>query len=171
MFDRLFLGLFALVSVAGCEVSDVGVSAPISPPPQSIPVAAGTFTELEESVHEKVNQYRQSQGLPTFALDPQMSEIARSHSENMASGQIAFSHDGFEERAEALGELVSLQGVAENVAYNQGYGDPATQAFEGWLESPGHLENIEGDYNLTGIGIAQNSQGEYYFTQLFVRSR
>jgi uncharacterized protein YkwD len=26
-----------------------------------------------------------------------------------------------------------------------------------------------GRYNLTGIGVAQSAQGEYYFTQIFVR--
>ena len=173
-FDRLCLGLFALVSLGGCEVAgsiSAPVSAPIQSPVRSVPVAAATFAEIEEAVHQKVNQYRQSQGLPTLSLDPQMSDIARSHSEDMASGTVAFGHDGFEERAEALGELAALREVGENVAYNQGYSDPATQAFEGWLDSPGHLENIEGNYNMTGLGIARNSQGEYYFTQLFVRSQ
>ncbi|MDY6940555.1 MAG: CAP domain-containing protein [Cyanobacteriota bacterium] len=170
MFDRLFLGLFALIGISSCEMLG-SVSAPISPPPRSISVVAGEIADIEESIHGKVNQYRQSQGLPTLTLDPQMSEIAREHSANMAAGTVEFSHDGFEDRAEKLGEFVSLRGVAENVAYNQGYSDPATQAFEGWLESPGHLENIEGDYNLTGIGVAQNDRGEYYFTQLFVRSQ
>jgi uncharacterized protein YkwD len=28
-----------------------------------------------------------------------------------------------------------------------------------------------GNYDLTGIGVASNSQGEYYFTQIFVLKR
>jgi uncharacterized protein YkwD len=27
---------------------------------------------------------------------------------------------------------------------------------------------MEGNYNLTGIGVAKNAEGEYYFTQLFI---
>jgi len=44
-------------------------------------------------------------------------------------------------------------------------------AVKGWINSPGHQKNMVGDYNLTGIGIAKNNVGEYYFTQLFVKKR
>jgi uncharacterized protein YkwD len=33
---------------------------------------------------------------------------------------------------------------------------------------PGHRKNIEGPYEVTGIGVARNAQGEVYFTQIFV---
>ncbi|MEB3337507.1 MAG: hypothetical protein VKJ46_08605 [Leptolyngbyaceae bacterium] len=39
------------------------------------------------------------------------------------------------------------------------------------MKSPGHLKNIKGQYNLTGIGIAKDSQGKYYFTQIFILRR
>lgn len=61
--------------------------------------------------------------------------------------------------------------VAENVAYNFGYSDPVEQAVEGWIESPGHEQNMSGNYEISGMGIAVNAEGEYYFTQLFVRPR
>jgi uncharacterized protein YkwD len=54
------------------------------------------------------------------------------------------------------------------VAFNQGHRDPAAVAVQGWLESPGHRENIEGPYELTGVGVASNAKGEVYFTQIFV---
>ena len=38
----------------------------------------------------------------------------------------------------------------------------------GWLQSPGHRRNIEGDFDLTGIGIVRVAAGTYFFTQLFV---
>jgi len=38
----------------------------------------------------------------------------------------------------------------------------------GWLESRAHRENIDGSYNLTGIGVARNAAGEVFFTQIFV---
>ena len=44
-------------------------------------------------------------------------------------------------------------------------------AVDGWIKSDGHRKNIESQFNLTGIAIAKNAKGEYYFTQLFVRSR
>jgi uncharacterized protein YkwD len=50
-----------------------------------------------------------------------------------------------------------------------GFADPVTQAVEGWIDSPGHHANIKGNFDLTGIGVVKNEQGEYYLTQLFVK--
>jgi uncharacterized protein YkwD len=45
----------------------------------------------------------------------------------------------------------------------------AREVVDGWLNSPGHRRNIEGDFRLTGIGIAKRSDGMVYFTQIFIR--
>lgn len=127
-----------------------------------------TPTSLEKSVHQQINQYRQSRNLPPLTLDPRISEQARLHSQAMASGKVAFSHNGFEQRIKAISRLIFYRQVAENVAYNQGYSNPVQQSVEGWIKSPGHRTNIEGLYNLTGIGVVKNAKGEYYFTQIFV---
>jgi uncharacterized protein YkwD len=89
----------------------------------------------------------------------------------MANGRVTFSHDGFQQRVAAIARTIPYNRAAENVAYNQGYSDPVRQAVQGWLKSTGHRQNIEGSFNLTGIGIAQNAKGEYYFTQVFIRRR
>ena len=146
-------------------------------PTQSLPqtsmntnIAATTsIADLEKAVNQQINQYRASKKLPPLSVDPRISQIARIHSENMASGKVKFSHDGFEGRAKAI--TVPYQSVAENVAYNMGFSDPVRNAVDGWIKSDGHRKNIESQFNLTGIGIAKNAKGEYYFTQLFVRSR
>ncbi|PSB32929.1 CAP domain-containing protein [filamentous cyanobacterium Phorm 46] len=143
-----------------------------SPPPNfmNTNIAATTsIAELEKAVNQQINQYRASKKLPPLSVDPRISQIARIHSENMASGKVKFSHDGFDGRAKAI--TVPYQSVAENVAYNMGFSDPVRNAVDGWIKSDGHRKNIESQFNLTGIGIAKNAKGEYYFTQLFVRSR
>jgi uncharacterized protein YkwD len=127
--------------------------------------------DLEKLVHQHINQYRQSLNLPPLKLDPLISKQARIHSENMAQRIVAFSHDGFEQRVKALNATIVYRRAAENVAYNLGYPDPTAQAVKGWLNSTAHRHNIEGNFNLTGIGIAQNKQGEYYFTQIFILER
>ena len=58
--------------------------------------------------------------------------------------------------------------VGENVAFNRGHRDPAAEAARGWLASRKHRENIEGPYQLTGVGVATNAAGEVYFTQIFI---
>jgi uncharacterized protein YkwD len=87
----------------------------------------------------------------------------------MAKGNVSFGHDGFSQRVKAIG--IPYKKAAENVAFNQGYTDPATVAVKGWIKSDGHRKNMEGDFDLTGIGIAQNARGEYFFTQIFVLKR
>ncbi|MEA5569582.1 CAP domain-containing protein [Calothrix sp. UHCC 0171] len=125
--------------------------------------------ELEKSVFEKINQYRAARRLPKLSLDSQISKQARIHSQNMASGKVPFSHKGFEKRVNII--PIRYQSAAENVAFNQGYDNPAAEAVRGWIKSPDHLINIKGNYNFTGIGVAANKDGEVYLTQIFIRSR
>lgn len=156
----------SLASISQSLPSDSMPSSPVSQSPNS-----SEFAALEQSVHQQVNQYRSSRNLPPLKLDPQISQQARIHSEGMASGKVAFSHDGFEGRAKAIAKSLPYRSVAENVAYNQGYSNPGGQAVQGWIESPGHRENMEGDFDLTGMGITKNAKGEYYFTQIFLKGR
>lgn len=130
-----------------------------------------SLDSLEQAFYSQINQYRTNHGLPALTLDSRISEQARTHSQNMASGAVPFSHNGFTDRVQAIAKVIPYSAAAENVAYNQGYRDPVSQAVKGLLNSPGHLANIEGKYNLTGVGVAKNANGAYYFTQIFIRSR
>ena len=59
--------------------------------------------------------------------------------------------------------------IAENIAYNAGYDDPAAFAVERWLLSTKHRENILRDeFTHSGIGVARAADGRVYFTQVFV---
>ena len=122
---------------------------------------------LEQSVFNQINNYRASQRLPALTRNSAIENQARIHSQNMANGTVPFGHTGFSERVRAIG--IPYRAAGENVAYNQGYSDPATIAVQGWLKSPGHLANIKGNYEKTGIGVASNSRGAIYFTQIFLR--
>jgi uncharacterized protein YkwD len=129
------------------------------------------LANLENAAFQQVNNYRKSRKLPALQLNSNISEQARIHSQNMARGKVAFSHDGFHNRAKIISQKISYQAVAENVAFNMGYSDPVKEAVEGWIKSAGHRHNMEGNYNLTGMGIALNPKGEYYFTQIFMKTR
>ena len=125
-------------------------------------------TQLAKSVHRQVNQYRASLDLAPLEFNALISQQAKIHSENMAQGLVEFGHGGFQDRIEAVGNRISYRSAAENVAYNQGHRDPVATAVAGWIDSDGHRQNMVGNYNLTGIGVATNPQGEYYFTQIFI---
>ncbi len=126
------------------------------------------MNSLELAIYQQVNQYRQSQHLPPLVVDPAISAQAKAHSEAMAKvGNL--SHDGFHERIDLVSDTIAYKSAAENVASNRGYHQPDVTAVQSWIESPGHLHNMIGLYDLTGIGVAQNAKGEYYFTQIFIR--
>jgi uncharacterized protein YkwD len=126
-------------------------------------------SDMEELIFDQINRYRAYKGLPALTRNSALDSQSRTHSQHMASGQVSFGHQGFDDRIKAT--HISDKGASENVAYNQGFPDPVNQAIKGWLKSPGHCSNIEGKFNQTGVGAAVNSKGEIYFTQIFVNNR
>ena len=137
----------------------------------SVSVTAASADELEHYVHRLVNEHRVAQGLKPLAFKPEISAVARRHSRNMATGRVGFGHGGIERRRQEISRFIARAGVGENVAMVPGGSSRVgAVAVSDWLESPGHRRNIEGSYDLTGVGIAQGPAGRYYFTQLFVRT-
>ncbi|NOY26974.1 MAG: CAP domain-containing protein [Oligoflexia bacterium] len=126
---------------------------------------------MESDTNALISDYRESVGLGPLTLDACASELARAHSQDMADGTVPFGHDGFDDRAAELTTMFSnVSAVGENVAYmTAGYKDPAYAAYDGWLNSPPHLENIETpDFNFSAMGVAQNDAGELYFTHMLI---
>jgi uncharacterized protein YkwD len=143
----------------------------IAPNSTDVLAAGSSLIPMEQATNDGVNRYRASRGLRPLTLDPRVSYEARLFSQKMAAKKAPFSHDGFEERMRAVQRLIPLRSMGENLAWMKGYKDPVDQAVQGWIKSPGHEKNMVGDFDTTGIGIARNSEGAYYFTQLFVKKR
>jgi uncharacterized protein YkwD len=136
--------------------------------PQAISYQA--TNPLEIAIYQQVNLYRQSLNLPPLVINPIISAQAKVHSEEMARTG-TFGHDGFNLRVSSVAQTIAYRSAAENVASSRGYSHPNLVAVQGWIESPGHHRNMIGRYDLTGIGVAQSANGEYYFTQIFIRKR
>jgi uncharacterized protein YkwD len=162
----LATGVFSTVAQAKTKGGDILVSTTPIYLSQSTNVSIAT---LEQKILTQINQYRAGRGLPRLTSNATIVQQARTHSQNMSKGTVPFGHQGFQQRIQAIARVIPLMAAAENVAYNSGYNDPATVAVQGWLKSPGHKINIEGNYNLTGIGVAKSRTGAYYFTQIFIR--
>lgn len=130
-----------------------------------------TSDELEQDVYRLVNEHRASRGLKPLTFNPEIAAIARRRSQDMATGQVGVGHAGAQGRQHAITRIMTMRGVAENVAANSA-GSPhvADMAIADWLTSPGHRRSTKGAYDLTGIGVAQGPTGAYFFTQLFVRA-
>lgn len=143
------------------------ISSPAST--QTTSTSPAVWSDVERETFDLIQDHRQSLGLTRMQWSNAVAEAARQHSADMAAGRVPFSHDGFEARTDRIRASLAISGAAENVAYNQGYDQPAASAVEGWLESDGHRRNIEnGRYTHTGIGIVKTSDDTYYFTQMFV---
>jgi uncharacterized protein YkwD len=130
------------------------------------------FRDLERAVVRLINAHRTGRGLGALATDTGLARIARAHSLDMAERRVPLGHDGFSARAKETERYLEFGEIAENVALND-YDRAHTVrvAVDGWLTSPHHVENIEGRFNLTGVGIARSSSGTYYYTQIFVARR
>jgi hypothetical protein len=123
---------------------------------------------LEGELLSLLNQYRLQQGLPMLELDPNLVQIARTHSNGMAQ-QGFISHDA------PFGDLktrLSSNGyhfrtARENVARSK----TIAYAQRALLESPPHKKNIMADdVDRIGIGIVRSAapfENELYITEIF----
>lgn len=124
------------------------------------------MTTMNQQILQLINEHRKSIGKSDLQMIDVASSQAVQHSRDMMNGATPFGHEGFEQRVDVVKKSIGfINAAAENVAYGQMSAD---EVVDGWLHSPGHKKNIEGDYNLTGIGVSQNKDGVIYFTQIFV---
>jgi len=125
----------------------------------------GTATEAR--VIALLNEARRDEGLPTLGCDGRLGDVARLHAQDMAERDF-FDHtnpDGQApwDRMDAYG-IGGYTTAGENIA--AGYATPA-DVHEGWMNSPGHRDNILGEwYTDVGVGVWEQD-GTLYWTQLF----
>jgi uncharacterized protein YkwD len=122
--------------------------------------------ELEAQLLELVNQERVEAGLNPVVADPELTEVARRHSQDMfARGYFAHqSPDGQDpfDRISAAG--ISFLTAGENLAL----APTVSIAHRGLMNSPGHRANIlNPEFGRLGIGIVRGGMRGLMVTQLF----
>jgi uncharacterized protein YkwD len=153
--------------------------------------------KIENIVHELTNQERLNHGLSQLAIDPEITQIARGHSSDMAQREY-FAHETPEglspsDRADQNGyscqKIVGLKiysGIAENIfqghlfdSYYTINGEITSYEWnteeeiakitvDGWMNSPGHRENILTKiFDREGIGVEITPDHKVYVTQNF----
>lgn len=126
--------------------------------------------QLERKTIEAVNDVRREHGLAALRPDGALSEVARSHSRDMATRGF-FAHVTPEGKLPAdrvLERGLAFTRFAENIQKSRGVPDPVSAAVESWMASPGHRAAIlEAEYERTGVGVVLADDGILYFTQLF----
>jgi uncharacterized protein YkwD len=125
-----------------------------------------SIASMETEILHYVNEDRETHNLPPLKMNDMESSLASKHSYDMAVGKVKFGHAGFNSRARAIQKAFGSTEIGENVASGP---MTAREVVDGWLKSPGHKKNIEGNFTLTGIGYARDKKGDIYFTQIFSR--
>lgn len=117
-----------------------------------------------------VNAERVRAGLEPLKWNEGLATAARDHALRMA-GHDFFSHQ--DPVYGSLAERLNRRGFAwrmcaENIFMAEGYKDPVPKAVEGWMNSPGHRQNIlERKLTDSGVGTAVTASGRRYFVQVF----
>lgn len=120
---------------------------------------------MESEVFQLVNEYRLSQGLNTLQFSQEGYNFAQEHTQYMIEvGNI--NHDDFDRRAAQLSDETRAVHVGENVGRNF---STAAGIVEAWSKSAAHKKVMEGNYSLTAISAIQDSEGNFYFTQVFIK--
>ena len=146
-----------MLFVMACLVVPVGVLAQ---------KASSAYGGVAAEIARNINEHRAGMGLKPLKMNTIISAAAEKHTHNMASGKIPFGHDGSDARMAGISkQLKPVYGWAENVAMGP---QTAWEVVDSWLGSKIHKENIEGDYNLIGIGIAKGANGDLYYTAIFI---
>jgi uncharacterized protein YkwD len=154
-------------ALLSCIVVEAGPIASTVPAikPHTMYTAPTEGVSMADEILRYMNAYRRKKGLPPMAMNAVMTAEAQKHSENMAARRTSFGHNGFQHRLKRISPALNgLSAAAENVALGS---TTAKEVVDNWLKSSVHRRNIEGQYNLTGIGVAADKKGVLYFTQIF----
>ena len=158
---RLFMPIalvFTLISCSNDSTEDAAADTNL------VTNYSSTTDEIE--LARIINQYRVSIGKNELQIVNHISYKSQEHNLYMIENNVV-NHDYFVERANNLIQVLGAVRVSENIAYN--YSTP-NSALYAWLNSPGHKENLDGDYTHFGISISVNpANGKKYYTNMFMK--
>ncbi len=132
----------------------------------------GTASEALKTAYEKelfdlVNVFRTSLNLNTLTWNEAVAVVTRKHSVDMAVRKF-FDHtnpSGYTPFDRLLADGVDYTLAAENIA--AGYTN-AFSTHNGWVNSPGHRENLVRNVRQVGIGVHFGGDYRIYYTQDFI---
>lgn len=124
-------------------------------------------TAYEKQLFDLVNVFRASLNLNTLTWNESVAVVARKHSVDMAVRKF-FDHtnpSGYTPFDRLLADGVDYSVAAENIA--AGYTN-AFSTHNGWVNSPGHRENLVRNVKQVGIGVYFGGDYSIYYTQDFI---
>lgn len=128
-------------------------------------LAAPEAKTIEIEILELINAHRINMGLNALSNHNTIKAVAYTHTDYMVEVNNV-SHDNFFQRKNSLVQNASATKVSENVAYAF---SSAQSVVNAWLNSDGHRANIEGDFTDFDVSAEMNSEGKWYFTNIFIK--
>ena len=152
-----FVAFFSFTSCSSEDLSENIEAIKIGNPPQA--------KDIEIEILELLNEHRISAGLNSLGNNGTVKAVAFTHTDYMIEVDNV-SHDNFYQRKQIIQANENAQIVSENVAY--GY-TSAQSVVNAWLNSPGHKSNIEGNFTDFDISAEQDTEGNWYYTNIFIK--
>ncbi|MBM4267236.1 MAG: CAP domain-containing protein [Deltaproteobacteria bacterium] len=155
------LTLLLAAGLAACTAS--------APPPDLMddeappePVGPGGIVD---DIFARVNAVRRQSGQPILRERPELDELARQHSLEMATGKVPFGHTGYEKRLAAAVTSVGGRRGAENVTYQRRPAEEVAEyAVARWMGSDRHRLNLLGGYSYAGAAAVRAEDGRWFVT-------
>jgi hypothetical protein len=126
------------------------------------PAAAASPTD-EQGFVDKINQERTSRGLRPLIFDTQIRDVARAWSDQMASSGNFVHNPNYSKQIPA-----GWSRAGENIAWGSGTSATVAVLHQSLMNSPGHRDNILGDFTRVGVGVTV-SGGKMWVTEDFAK--
>ncbi|MEW5846478.1 MAG: CAP domain-containing protein [Bacteroidota bacterium] len=122
-------------------------------------------SEYETELLQLINNHRKGLGLPAIKNDEGIHAEALSYSQQMAAGKVPIGPPSFDNPIKSLLRRYKASKMVELIGYD--YLKPK-DLFDAWMSSTSQRDIIEGNFNLTGIGVFQSVNGKVFVTQVFL---
>lgn len=156
-----FLALTAFLSFTSCSTEEF----PENDANSINLLDAPAPKDIEMDILRLINDYRTEQGLNTLNDHNVIKSVAYTHTDYMIEVDNV-SHDNFYQRKISLEQNANATRVSENVAY--GFSS-AQSVVNAWINSPAHRETLEGDFTDFDISAEQDEDGDWYYTNIFIK--
>lgn len=126
---------------------------------------------LEQEVFEEVNEERRQRGIAELEMDPCVWYAAQLHSRDLAYNDYC-EHVNLD--GEGIGDRLDMQSIpwvkcAEVLCCKIFNNDLENVVVDRWLNSAEHNESILNPlYTHAGVGVARDTLGNFYFTEILV---
>lgn len=166
-FPLMFRAIACCAVLASCGPS-------INTNVASHPVSAKE-RDLADQILAQAEGYRKAKGSAPLQRNMALDRMATEHSQFLMANRGKFrvygpniSHFGVENRAMSARYVYGMDQISENVVSAPMQGPSTASYLVGlWKESPSHDFNLRHTWTNTGVGVAIDSDGTAFVTQLF----